>query len=422
MTVTDYSMPHPNRKQDYVRLAAGLALAGGLVLILAIVGSLSMLQAVLAFAGTGGLVMWGQAQQKQVRIIKGEVTTPEPAFPTGQALLDALRDPAVLVGSREEVIGFNAAASKLLPGLARGEAFVRAVRMPALLEAVRRCSTSGGQQVIAFAERVPIERWFRADVSALEQDKGASRDVLVTIHEETQEKRAELMRADFVANVSHELRTPLASVLGFIETLNGPAKNDPAARERFLSIMMAQARRMARLIDDLLSLSRIENREHIHPQDKIDLGLLLAHLRDTLLPLANEQGIAIDMEGEMQGLIILGDRDELIRLFENLIQNAMRYGSEGKRVLVSTEIKARGKGREVAVCVRDFGAGIPREHLPRLTERFYRADPAQSREKGGTGLGLAIVKHTANRHRARLTITSDPGQGAAFKVTFDLAQ
>ncbi len=414
-------MPLTTRKQEYVRLGAGLLLAAGFVVLLSMTGALNMLQGVLAFSLVTGIMLWAQGQQSQVKIIRSESQAPEQDFPSGQALLDALQDPAVLVGTKEEVIGFNISASKLLPGLAPNEAFVRAARMPALLEAVRQCYASGGHQVISFAERVPIERWFRADVSALEQDKAKGRVVLVTIHEETQEKRAELMRADFVANVSHELRTPLASVLGFIETLNGPAKHDAAARDRFLAIMMAQARRMARLIDDLLSLSRIENREHIRPQDRIDLGLLLSHLRDTLLPLANEQGISIDLEGEMQDLIILGDRDELIRLFENLIQNGMRYGGEGKRVLVTTEVKARGKGREIAVSVRDFGMGIPREHLPRLTERFYRADPAQSREKGGTGLGLAIVKHTANRHRARLNITSEQGQGAVFTVTFDLA-
>ncbi len=246
--------------------------------------------------------------------------------------------------------------------------------------------------------------------------------ILIVLRDLTEERRLERLRADFVANASHELRTPLASVLGFIETIQGPARNDPAARERFLDIMLTQARRMSRLIDDLLSLSRVELNEHVRPTDTVDLVALIAQLRDTLGPGAAEQGVTIEVNAGEPALNVLGDQDELFRLFENLVQNAVKYGATGKRVEVTLESEGRdGRPTEAVVTVRDFGPGIPAEHLPRLTERFYRVDVASSRDKGGTGLGLALVKHIVNRHRGKLVIASPPGQGAAFTVRLELA-
>jgi two-component system phosphate regulon sensor histidine kinase PhoR len=226
------------------------------------------------------------------------------------------------------------------------------------------------------------------------------------------------MRVDFVANASHELRTPLASLLGFIETLQGPAKDDPKARERFLEVMRGQARRMTRLIDDLLSLSRIEMRLHLPPASAIDLKTVVVPMIETLKPLAAENGVTIAADLGAGSFRVLGDRDELLRVVENLIENAVKYGDTGERVDVSlSRVDAPdGRGRQVVLEVRDHGPGIAPEHLPRLTERFYRADAAQSRQKGGTGLGLAIVKHIVNRHRGQLAIESELGQGAAFKV------
>jgi two-component system phosphate regulon sensor histidine kinase PhoR len=224
------------------------------------------------------------------------------------------------------------------------------------------------------------------------------------------------MRADFVANASHELRTPLASLSGFIETLQGSARNDPQARERFLDIMKAQANRMARLIDDLLSLSRIELKAHVQPESQVDLAPIVRQVADGLLTLARDRGVEIGIDLPPEPLMVRADRDELIRVFENLVENALKYGASGKRV----DIALSPTDNEALIAVRDYGPGIAPEHLPRLTERFYRVDVAESRAQGGTGLGLALVKHILHRHRARMTIDSAPGKGATFTVRLPL--
>jgi two-component system, OmpR family, phosphate regulon sensor histidine kinase PhoR len=225
------------------------------------------------------------------------------------------------------------------------------------------------------------------------------------------------MRVDFVANASHELRTPLASLTGFIETLQGPAKNDPNAREQFLGIMLDQARRMKRLIDDLLSLSRIEMRAHVVPDTEVDLTAIVRHVIDALAPVAIENEVDVRLTVPSTPVILPGDRDELVQVASNLIENAIKYGADGKRVDVTIEPDANAQGAPgMILSVRDFGPGIAAEHLPRLTERFYRVDVKESRERKGTGLGLAIVKHIVQRHRGRLSVESVVGQGATFQV------
>ena len=231
------------------------------------------------------------------------------------------------------------------------------------------------------------------------------------------------MRADFIANASHELRTPLTTLTGFIETLRGPAREDAEARERFLAIMHEQAARMIRLVEDLLSLSRIELNEHVMPQGRVALGPLLRHLADTLELRAGEHGMGIQLDLPPDLPEVLGDRDELAQVFQNLVDNGIKYGRAGSDITVVAATGARpsysgdsGGSPFVSVAVRDCGEGIAREHLPRLTERFYRVDTARSREMGGTGLGLAIVKHILNRHRGFLDIQSTPGTGSVFTV------
>ena len=230
------------------------------------------------------------------------------------------------------------------------------------------------------------------------------------------------MRADFVANASHELRTPLAALSGFIDTLQGPARDDPAARARFLPIMQAQADRMARLIDDLLSLSRIELNVHVRPDAQVDLTAIVRQVADSLQTLARDRRVEVATAAPAGPLLVLGDRDELIRVFENLVENALKYAASGKRVDIELSQRPGAGGKQEArVAVRDYGPGIAPEHLPRLTERFYRVDVAESRAQGGTGLGLALVKHILNRHGGRLTIESVPGQGAIFTTYLPLA-
>jgi two-component system phosphate regulon sensor histidine kinase PhoR len=237
----------------------------------------------------------------------------------------------------------------------------------------------------------------------------------VAFHDLTPLRRVEEMRADFIANASHELRTPLAALAGFIETLQGSARDDAVARMRFLPIMQAQATRMARLIDDLLSLSRIELNAHLRPDKQVDLLAIIRQVADSLQTLARDRGVEIGVKAAADRLLVLGDRDELMRVFENLIENALKYAASGKRIDIALAIGEGTRGaREASVRVRDYGPGIAPEHLPRLTERFYRVDVSESRAQGGTGLGLALVKHILNRHGGRLTIESIAGQGAMF--------
>jgi two-component system phosphate regulon sensor histidine kinase PhoR len=228
------------------------------------------------------------------------------------------------------------------------------------------------------------------------------------------------MRADFVANVSHELRTPLASLLGFIETLQGPAREDTEARERFLGLMKAQAERMRRLIDDLLSLSRIEMSAHERPTATVDFARIIRHVIDVLGSLARDAGVevSVDLSGP---LLVKGEWDELVQVVQNLVENAIKYAAAGKRVEVTGQIEGEADRQKVVVRVRDYGPGIAPEHLPRLTERFYRVSVQESRARGGTGLGLAIVKHILNRHRGKLSIASQLGEGTTFTVKLHCA-
>jgi two-component system phosphate regulon sensor histidine kinase PhoR len=333
-----------------------------------------------------------------------------------EIFLASVADPVIVLDSTLSIHFFNPAAGDLLPNLRLGDPIVFALRVPNVIDAARSALLTGGQRRVDYSERVPVERAVEAQVSAVPGTGGRQNFVLILLRDVTQRQRLDQMRADFVANASHELRTPLASLLGFIETLQGPARNDPQSREKFLGIMRAQANRMSRLINDLLSLSRIELNAHIRPVTPIDLGPIVGHVADTLAPLARERNVELRLKAEAQDLEVLGDRDELIRLFENLIENAIKYGASGGRVDIRLAEESRGPGRpsEAVVTVRDYGPGIAPEHLPRLTERFYRIDAEKSRDSGGTGLGLAIVKHILARHRGRLVVESEVGNGASF--------
>ena len=328
------------------------------------------------------------------------------------ALLDALRDPALLVGPDTRLRAMNASMRALLPAARAGDPLALTLRSPDVLDAANRVLEGAAAEGVVWRERVPVERVFDAYVAPL--TVGGDRFVVLTLRETTEALRVERMRSDFIANVSHELRTPLASVMGFIETLQGPAREDPAARVRFLAIMRDQARRMSRLIDDLLSLSRIEQRAHLRPNAPVDLVGVVRHVADGLDLIAMENRVTLKLETP-DALIIPGDRDELIRLVENLVGNAITYGSLPDQD-TAVEITLLQQGDQARLSVRDHGQGVAREDLPRLTERFYRADVGASRAKGGTGLGLALVKHIVARHRGRLVITSQPGEGACFEA------
>jgi len=402
-----------------------LLAAAAVFVIFAVAGALSPLQALVGFAVVAAAAILVRTAPG-LSVARTTTMSPVGAMaasdPTIEATIAGLPEP-VIVLDRDIVVAFNARARTIAPSLARNEPISLALRVPDVVEAIRLASASRQSQRVEFVDRVPAERWSEACVNPISVgDVGARRDlVLVTLRDLTPLRQVEQMRADFVANASHELRTPLASLSGFIETLQGSARDDAQARERFLGIMKTQANRMARLIDDLLSLSRIELKAHLQPTTPVDLVPIVRQVADSLQPLARDRGVEIAIETPGRPLVVRGDRDELIRVFENLVENALKYGATGKRVDISLTRGIGLKGQEEAITgVRDYGPGIAPEHIPRLTERFYRVDVAESRAQGGTGLGLALVKHILARHRGRLGIDSAPGTGATFTIRLPL--
>lgn len=334
------------------------------------------------------------------------------------ATLEALDVPVMVLSGDASVLYQNRAAEKDFGEVTIGAHISARLRSPGVLDMISETIATNAPNQIEHSERLPSERVYivrSAPVILDGQQPADERFFVVSFRDISEVRRIDRMRSDFVANASHELRTPLASLRGFIETIQGPAKNDVKAQERFLGIMLDQTTRMSRLVDDLLSLSRLELKSHIAPDQKVDLVPLLGHVRDSLVPLANDVGVEIALHLPQGKAEVLGDRDELVQVFENLIENACKYGQEGKAVDVFLK---NGQGEPVEVAVVDKGPGIPAEHVPRLTERFYRVSIEDSRSKKGTGLGLAIVKHILTRHRARLIVKSEVGKGTSFTVRF----
>ncbi len=411
--VEDRTLLTAKRGGRLVILAAAVVFAA-----LAIGGALPIAYAL------GGFAIVAAAAGLTIRSAKEEDRLSQPVAISERgdgflrAVVAGLPDPVVAVDRDGRVLALNERARTLAPALRQGEPVAFALRTPELIEAIGRAATEGEEQRVVYSERVPVDRWFETIVMPVKREPDAAKPdfVLMTFHDLTPLRRVEEMRADFVANASHELRTPLAALLGFIETLQGSAREDAKARERFLAIMQEQARRMARLIDDLLSLSRIELNAHRRPDTPVDLVPIVRQVVDGLETLARDRGVAVNIAAA-NALPVLGDHDELVRIFENLVENALKYGAAGRRVDIKIEPGSSAEGEaEAQVSVRDYGPGIAPEHLPRLTERFYRVDVTESRAQGGTGLGLALVKHILNRHRGRLTIDSAPGAGATFTV------
>ncbi|WP_051608990.1 ATP-binding protein [Fodinicurvata fenggangensis] len=340
-----------------------------------------------------------------------------------QAILSALPDPLLMLDRTRRILGANEAALKLLGSDLVNRDLLSVVRHPSLVAAADAVIAGEAEQEVDFQLHDDVERHFSARVVPLQTPASDGTIAIVALHDLTAAYRAERMRADFVANASHELRTPLSSLIGFIETLRGPARDDSEARESFLTIMQDQASRMIRLVEDLLSLSRIEMREHSLPSSEIALNPLLEKLLQTLEFRARDKNIRLKVE--LPDLPpVVGDADELTQVFQNLIDNAIKYGRPDSEVKIrgaivqpDSDAGARRLGRSgLAIHVIDQGEGISRQHLTRLTERFYRVDTARSRELGGTGLGLAIVKHILNRHRGFLKVDSEVGRGSTFTV------
>ena len=339
-------------------------------------------------------------------------------------ILDSIPEPVVVVDRQRAVLAFNGAAARDIGVAYPGRALALSLRHPAALAAVEDVLTQGRARTVEVTMRSPTLRTFSVVVAPLQVGGDLAAGAVLVFHEISGERRAEQMRADFIANASHELRSPLSALVGFIETLRGPARDDPKARARFLEIMANEAARMTRLIENLLSLSAIEADEHVTPTTRIDLAVILNSVVEVLSSAASAKQMRLRLEVLVALPAVYGDADQLTQVFRNLVENSIAYGRAGTEVLVVAhpiERMPEGTRPGVVIAVQDHGDGIPREHLPRLTERFYRVDAGRSRKLGGTGLGLAIVKHILNRHRGRLTIESEAGRGSRFAVMLPAA-
>ena len=356
---------------------------------------------------------------RQTRGLVARAAEIDAARRASDAIIEHLPDPLLLLDAGGNLVRRNAAA-----GAAFGADLAAVLRHPVLRGAIERALAGGGAVTADLALPVPVPREVQASVIALSPRGAETTAVLVVLSDRTRERAVERMRSDFVTNASHELRTPLASLIGFIDTLRGPAADDPPAQRRFLGIMAEQGARMHRLIDDLLSLSRIELSEHLPPGERVDLAVLARSVAAGFEPrlAGGKLRLAIDLAAGLPP--VAGDADQLAQVLNNLIDNAVKYGGEAGTVRLAVERPAGPRWPVVPgvlVTVSDEGPGIPRAQLPRLTERFYRVDKARSRGVGGTGLGLAIVKHIVNRHRGQLAIDSEEGKGSTFSIWLPVA-
>jgi two-component system, OmpR family, phosphate regulon sensor histidine kinase PhoR len=433
---------------------------------LALLGALGAAQPVWAFCGAGAILAtaavfaWRSQMEPRTAARAGMEPPPDgpPQLPPGEAQTYALAlelapNPVLLVSGEEpddmaarRVLFANAEARELLRIQREGALLVTAVRNPAVLEAIDEALFGGASRTLSYESGGGQTRYWRLWTKPLPPNGRHGRLALVIMRDETDMRLNERMRADFLANASHELRTPLASLSGFIETLRGHAREDEVARDRFLVIMSRQAERMARLIDDLLSLSRIELSEHIRPGGACDLAMAVSDVVDALAPQIAAKGVRVVLDTPAARAEIVGDRDQIVQVVQNLLDNAVKYAPPGGVVLVSLAVHLtleqasaarpgetragspnggrmslltpvrQGGERYVLLRVEDGGPGMAREHLPRLTERFYRVEGQKSGERTGTGLGLAIVKHIINRHRGGFVVESAPGCGSAFGV------
>lgn len=350
---------------------------------------------------------------------------PAPSPATLQAVLEGIPDPLIVLNGAREIIAVNGAASESFGIGSLGRDLALSLRHPEVLAAVETAVAGGSSSTTEITLPAPVPRTFALHVAVLGEENGpgsapaAAPRVVLVLRDETRAKRAERSRADFVTNASHELRSPLSALIGFIETLRGPASEDVAARERFLTIMQSEAQRMARLVEDLMSLSRVEINEHVLPRHRVGVADVLAAVADALAGRAEKRQMTIRLTCPADLPPVLGEADQLTQVFHNLVDNALKYGRAGTTVEIVAAFVERMPGTPsgaLRIAISDAGDGIDTLHLPRLTERFYRADAGRSRRLGGTGLGLAIVKHIVNRHRGQLTISSRIGEGSTFTV------
>lgn len=368
--------------------------------------------------------IWALSGSKRAAVMVAAPADPPPPASVPEDILECFPDPVILLNRTRQIVAINRPAREMLGVGMLGRDLSLSLRHPDVLAAVETvlAGVPGLSEEITLP--LPQQRTFTLHAGLLGSAETAGGErVVIVLHDETPIRRAEKSRADFVANASHELRSPLSAVVGFIETLQGPASDDAEARERFLAIMHSEAMRMARLIEDLMSLSRVEFNEHVPPRGQIDLATVLSSVADALTVRAAARDMTISVAGVDERCPMIGDADQLTQVFHNLIDNAIKYGRPGTTIKVTCQTVERLPRTQVpgaVVSVADEGEGILSIHVPRLTERFYRVDEGRSRRLGGTGLGLAIVKHILNRHRGRLAVESQEGVGSTFTVYLPL--
>lgn len=400
-------------------LIVGVAPAACLLAALAIFGVIGLLPAAVTIGALCVGVIWFSRFNARTRSVAPKVADRSQS-PISQHFLENLPDPVILLNGAREIVAINRPARDLLGVGMLGRDLALTLRHPDVLAAVETVSSGARSIVEEITLPVPVPRTYTLYASGLaESGETAAPRVLLVLHDETRAKRAEQSRADFVANASHELRSPLAGLIGFIETLRGHASDDPEARKRFLEVMHNEAQRMARLVDDLMSLSRVEINEHVPPRDAVDLADVVEGVANALAVRAERKSMRIVVDSLEALPMVLGDADQLTQVFHNLVDNAVKYGREDTPIRITGQTVERLPGADVkgvSITVADQGKGISSIHLPRLTERFYRVDEGRSRQLGGTGLGLAIAKHIVNRHRGRLMIESQEGVGSTVTV------
>ena len=392
------------------RLAV-ILIAAGLCAVLVIAGSLPWWAVLLAAIAGGGVALaMAQVPSSSVGIATAAVSKPEAINTFVDELMEFVEHPLLVIDGKRRVEAANGSARKLLGEHIIGQDVRLAIRNPAAAALLTSGSTPGTCVELLDLGGVD-QRWeMLADPLGERQ--------IIRLVDRTALRAAEQMRVDFVANASHELRTPLATLIGFIETLEGPAADDEATRTRFLRIMHGEAQRMIRLVDDLMSLSRIEADKHRAPTTPVALVQLVEEVRLALGPRLAEGGRELIIDADPDAASVAGDRDQLLQLLHNLVGNALKYGRKGTPITV--RIRRDGLAM-IRLVVEDEGEGIAPEHLSRLTERFYRVDASRSRSIGGTGLGLSIVKHIVERHRGQLLIESEIGRGSRITALLPTA-
>lgn len=341
-----------------------------------------------------------------------------------EILVDTIPDILLLLDNDNRVVRTNRAARSIFGQNLAKKSLKEVIPNENLLSAVYAVVEDMKGREIEFRIEDPSTRDFRAIIERFPVPSSGGISTVITLTDVTEMKRGEQMRADFVANASHEIRTPLASIIGFIETLQGPAKDDAEAQEQFLKLMNDQAQRMSRLVQDLLTLSKVEVDASKPPMDKVNLGKVVRREVQHFDWAAQQKDMQIRLDMKDNLPSVRGDEGELAQVVHNLVGNAIKYGTAGSDVSINLRVSTsfpsvanfRTQDRAICLSVRDKGEGIPKEHIPRLTERFYRVDTARTRKVGGTGLGLAIVKHIIHRHRGVMTVDSVVGKGSVFSV------